>query len=71
MAAKVDKKMCNGCGACKEVCPVDAIKIKDGKAVISDDCVECGACVSQCPREAISIQLEVIFLSGDNRCRRR
>jgi len=55
MAAKVDKKKCNGCGACKEVCPVNAIKIKNKKAHIDDACVECGACVAQCPNEAISI----------------
>ncbi len=55
MAVKVDTKKCNGCGACKDICPVNAIKIEDKKAVISDDCVECGACVDQCPNEAISI----------------
>jgi len=55
MAVKVDKDKCNGCGACKDVCPVNAIKIESEKAMISNDCVECGACVSQCPREAISM----------------
>jgi len=55
MAAKVDKTKCNGCGTCKDICPVDAIKIENEKAVISDECVECGACVNQCLKEAISI----------------
>jgi len=55
MAAKVDKEKCNGCGTCKDVCPVTAITIANNKAVINDDCVECGACVNQCPNEAISI----------------
>ena len=55
MAAKVDQKKCNGCGTCKDICPVNAIKIENERAVISDDCVECGACVNQCPNEAISI----------------
>ena len=55
MAAKVDQNKCNGCGTCKDICPVNAIKIENGKAVISDDCVECGACVNQCSNEAISI----------------
>lgn len=53
MAAKVNKEKCNGCGACVEICPVDAIKIKDEKAIVSDDCVECGQCVEQCPNKAI------------------
>jgi Fe-S-cluster-containing hydrogenase component 2 len=55
MAAKVDKNKCNGCGTCKDICPVNAIKVEGGKAVISDDCVECGGCLSQCPNEAILI----------------
>ena len=55
MAAKVDNSKCTGCGACVDICPVDAIKIENEKAVISDDCVDCGACTSQCPVEAISL----------------
>ena len=55
MAAKVDKGKCNGCGTCVEICPVNAIKIKKEKAVISDECVECGQCVEQCPNKAISL----------------
>ena len=55
MVVKIDKKKCNGCGACANVCPVNAIKIENKKAVIGDDCIECGACISQCDVEAISI----------------
>jgi len=55
MAAKVDKEKCTGCGVCVDICPVEAIKIENDKAVISDECVDCGACVNQCPQEAISI----------------
>lgn len=53
MAAKIDKRKCNGCGTCVEICPVNAIKIEKEKAIISDDCVECGQCVEQCPNRAI------------------
>jgi Fe-S-cluster-containing hydrogenase component 2 len=36
------------------VCPVEAITMKDGKAVIDlDTCTECGVCVGECPTEAI------------------
>ncbi|MBN3038245.1 MAG: 4Fe-4S binding protein [Candidatus Omnitrophica bacterium] len=55
MAAKVDNSKCTGCGVCKEVCAVDAIKIENEKAVINDECVECGICVNECPNEAISL----------------
>ena len=44
-----------GCGACVEVCPVDAIKLDNGKALVGDECVECGACVNECPNDAIEV----------------
>jgi ferredoxin len=48
------KAKCDGCGDCIEVCPVEAIAIKDDVAVIDDDaCIECGECVDECPTEAI------------------
>ena len=50
---KVDKEKCVGCGACVEACPVQAISMDEGKAVISSLCVDCGRCVQACPQEAI------------------
>jgi NAD-dependent dihydropyrimidine dehydrogenase PreA subunit len=56
MAAKVDTGKCTGCGSCVEVCPVEAIALKDDKACIDPDtCVDCGTCVDECPVEAISM----------------
>lgn len=55
MAAKVDKEKCTGCGICIDVCPVEAITIENGKAVISDDCSECGICENECPNDAIKV----------------
>lgn len=56
MAAKCDNAKCAGSGACADVCPVEAIKIVDNKAVIDDDaCTECGACIDECPAGALSI----------------
>ena len=55
MAAKVDTGKCTGCGKCVEVCPLEAIKILNGKAIISDSCAECGACISECPNGALSV----------------
>lgn len=56
MAAVVDKEKCDGCGACVEVCPVDAIKVESDTAVVDEEeCVDCGSCVGECPNEAISM----------------
>ena len=56
MAAVVDKEKCTGCENCIEICPVDAISIKDKKASINEEeCIECGNCVDECPNEAISL----------------
>jgi len=56
MAAKVDTAKCTGCGDCVEVCPLEAISLNDGKAVIDKDtCTECGLCVDECPNDAISL----------------
>jgi ferredoxin len=49
---------CAGCGRCtRDVCFVDAIQMKDGKAEISAECRGCGRCVEVCPRNAIHLRI--------------
>lgn len=55
MAVKIDKGKCTACGSCADVCPVDAITIKDIAVVDEDTCIECGTCVGECPVEAIEL----------------
>jgi len=51
---KVNEDECVGCESCVPVCPVEAIEMVDGKAVIDQDkCTECGTCIEECPVEAI------------------
>ena len=55
MAMKVDRDKCIGCESCTMVCPVGAISMVDGKAMIDpEQCISCGACVGECPVEAIA-----------------
>jgi len=44
---------CIGCGTCESICPMNNIKIVDGKSIIGDNCTTCLACFHWCPVEAI------------------
>ena len=56
MAANIDSEKCTGCGVCIDVCPLEAISLNDGIAVIDEDtCTECGLCVNVCPNDAIDL----------------
>jgi ferredoxin len=53
MNYEVKRQKCTGCGSCTDVCPTEAIRIEDGKAVITMECVDCGACPRVCPEGAV------------------
>jgi NAD-dependent dihydropyrimidine dehydrogenase PreA subunit len=55
MAVEIDKNKCDGNGACAEACALKAIQVVNGKAVVSDECVECGSCITECPNQALSL----------------
>ncbi len=49
----LDESKCTGCTTCLRHCPTEAIRIRNGKAVIdSDRCIDCGACIRYCPHQA-------------------
>ena len=49
----LDESKCTGCTTCLRHCPTEAIRIKDGRAVIdSEKCIDCGACIRYCPHQA-------------------
>jgi NAD-dependent dihydropyrimidine dehydrogenase PreA subunit len=57
MPAKVDQEKCEGCGDCIEQCPTDAIKLVEGKAIVSDDeCIDCNACQDACVPQAVKVE---------------
>ncbi len=50
---------CTGCGECfTAVCFVGAIRMRENRAVITDDCRGCGRCVTVCPRRAIRLTID-------------
>ena len=45
---------CVSCGVCEEVCPVNAIRMQEGKPVWKGKtCAHCMACIQNCPEESI------------------
>lgn len=56
MAVEISKKLCIGCGLCVNTCPVDALDLVEGYAVVDvEKCIDCGACVTVCPTKAIAL----------------
>ena len=49
----LDPKKCTGCTLCVKHCPTEAIRIRNGHAVIkSRRCIDCGECIRICPHKA-------------------
>jgi iron only hydrogenase large subunit-like protein len=56
-ALKIKEDQCIGCSHCMQVCPTEAIRVKNGKAVLEPNrCVDCGECFRVCPVLAIIIE---------------
>ena len=55
---RIDQDKCDGCGLCVPSCAEGAIKMINGKAVLSADnlCDGLGACLGECPRDAITVE---------------
>ncbi len=49
----LDVEKCKGCTTCIKRCPVEAIRVHDGKATIMKErCIDCGECIRSCPNHA-------------------
>lgn len=44
---------CIGCGKCVELCPLNNIRLENGKPLWGKNCTHCMACICYCPKEAI------------------
>lgn len=52
-SVSLDLDRCKGCTHCLKRCPTEAIRIRNGHAVIRDErCIDCGECIRVCPYNA-------------------
>lgn len=53
--ADLKSEYCTGCGACYNLCPVNAIEMKHNKegflepVIDAEKCINCGLCIKKCP----------------------
>ena len=72
---KLDKNLCTGCGACYNICPVNAILMEKNKegflepVIDKSKCIKCGLCFKVCP-QLNNIELNetrsVFAIKGEN-----
>lgn len=52
-SVRLNEDLCMGCINCIKRCPTQAIRVRNGKAVITKQfCIDCGECIRICPHHA-------------------
>ncbi len=55
-AIEIQQDVCIGCSHCIKVCPTEALRVSNGKALLyADWCIDCGECFRICPTRAIRV----------------
>lgn len=53
---ETDPSKCIGCGLCRDICPVKALSLKEGKIHLDQAlCLGCGVCRTRCHKDALKI----------------
>jgi len=64
---------CTECGSCAKMCPMDIDipgYVKQGKRVLSTECIFCNTCITTCPEKALSAPFG-FDIGGEEKIRRR
>ncbi|MBQ2661652.1 MAG: 4Fe-4S dicluster domain-containing protein [Clostridia bacterium] len=60
-SVKLEHDKCVGCTTCMKNCPMECIRVRNGKArILYDLCIDCGQCVKHCPYHAKVAQTDPI-----------
>ncbi|HOJ44414.1 MAG TPA: [Fe-Fe] hydrogenase large subunit C-terminal domain-containing protein, partial [Syntrophorhabdaceae bacterium] len=52
-SVRLEFEKCKGCTNCIKRCPMEAIRVHEGKATIMQErCIDCGECIRACPNHA-------------------
>jgi len=65
-SVRLNRDLCMGCTNCIKKCPTEAIRVRNGKAVINEArCIDCGECIRACPHHAKSAEMDLFSRIGD------
>ncbi len=65
-SVSLDAEKCKGCTTCLKRCPTEAIRIRDGRAVIQSlRCIDCGECIKVCSYKAKKAVHDSLSCIGD------
>lgn len=74
-----DENMCTGCGACKNLCPVHCINIKENgegflfPEIDEEKCIHCNKCYDSCPSNVFNVKnfdfdrVETYFFTNEDK----